>query len=132
MARSRPPLSDRQREIMEIVWDRGEVSVFDVRLIISKRRDVARNTVRTMMERMEEKGWLRHRVIGRTHFYSALVPRESSLGERVVDIVENACSGKPERLMAALLNTRGLTAAEAARIQVMLAEVQPEQRKRKG
>jgi len=49
------PLSEAQREIMEIVWDLGEVSVFEVRETLSKERPVARNTVRTLLERMEEK-----------------------------------------------------------------------------
>ncbi len=114
------PLSDGQREIMEIVWDQGEVSAFEVRDILSETREVARNTVRTMLERMEEKGWLKHRVIGRTFFYSALVPREVSLGQRVAEIVDKACGGEPERLMSALLDYRGLTEDEARRIRDML------------
>lgn len=121
MSNSKPvPLSEGQREIMEIVWDHGEVSVFEVRQILGERRPVARNTVRTMLERTEEKGWLAHRVIGRTYFYSALVPRDVSLGERVVDIVDKACGGRPERLMTALLEYRGLTDDEIKRIRAML------------
>ncbi len=128
------PLSEGQREIMEIVWDQGEVSAFEVRDILSEKRDVARNTVRTMLERMEEKGWLQHRVIGRTFFYSAMVPRDVSLGQRVVEMVDKACGGEPERLMSALLNYRGLTEAEARRIRDMLnqAAKAPRRGKRKN
>ena len=73
-----------------------------------------------MLERMEEKGWLSHRVIGRTYFYSALVPREVSLGKRVVEMVDKACGGRPERLMTALMEYRGLTDDEVRRIREML------------
>lgn len=123
MPRSRKPepLSEKQREIMEVVWQLGKASVFEVRDELSKHREVARNTVRTMMERLEEKGWLTHQVIGRTYFYSALIPRHVSLGERIVDIVDKACGGKPENLMTALLEYRGLSAGELERIQTMLA-----------
>ena len=114
------PLSEGQREIMEIVWDQGEVSVFEVREILNQRREVARNTVRTMLERMEEKGWVTHRVIGRTYFYSPLVAREVSLGERVVDMIDKACGGRPERLMSAIMEFRGLSEDEAQRIREML------------
>ncbi len=125
MRRSRKPepLSEKQREIMEVVWQLGKASVFEVRDELSKHREVARNTVRTMMERLEEKGWLTHEVIGRTYFYSALIPRHVSLGERIVDIVDKACGGKPENLMTALLEYRGLSAGELERIQTMLAGV---------
>lgn len=114
------PLSEKQREIMEIVWAQGEVSVFEVRDELSQHRQVARNTVRTMMERLEEKGWLTHRVIGRTYFYSALIPRDVSLGERIVDLVDKVCGGKPEYMMNALLEYRGLSSGEIKRIQAML------------
>ena len=116
----RAPLSPGQREIMEIVWDHEEVSAFEVRQILGERRPVSRNTVRTMLERIREKGWLKHRVIGRTYFYSPLVPREVSLGERVKEIVDRACGGRPERLMTALLEYRGLSDDEIKRIRAML------------
>ncbi len=115
-----PPLSEGQREIMEIVWDQGEASAFEVREILGRRRGVSRTTVRTTLERMEEKGWLKHRVVGRTHFYSPLVSRDISLGRRVVEIIDKACGGEPERLMAALMEYRGLTADEVRRIQALL------------
>lgn len=125
------PLSEAQREIMEIVWDLREVSVFEVREILSKERPVARNTVRTLLERMEEKNWLTHRVDGRTYIYSPLVPREVSLGERVLEIVDKACGGEPERLVSALLDYRGLTDEEAERIRKMLSEAQKKPNERK-
>ncbi len=60
------PLTEAQRDIMEIVWALGEVSVSQVRKALLKRRDVARNTVQTMIVRLEEKGWLKHRTAGKT------------------------------------------------------------------
>ena len=115
-----PSLPEGQREIMEIVWDQGEVSVFEVREILSQTKEVSRTAVRTTMERLEEKGFLAHRVIGRTHFYRPLVSRDVSLGQRIVDIVDKACGGEPERLMAALMEYRGLTGEEIKRIQTLL------------
>ena len=114
------PLTPKQREILEVVWELGEASVFEVRLELSKRRKVARNTIRTMMERLEEKGWLAHRVIGRTYFYTALVDRRENLGQRIIDVVESVCGGSPEHLMSALLEHRGLSSKEIDRIQGVL------------
>lgn len=123
------PLTDKQREILNVVWDLGEASVFEVREELATHRQVARNTVRTMMERLEEKGWLTHRVIGRTYFYSALVDRQVNLGERVVDMIDSVYGGSPENLMTALLDHRGLSAKEIDRIQQLLDDAR---RKRKG
>jgi len=117
---------------MEIVWDQGEVSVFEVREILGQNREISRTAVRTTMERLEEKGWLGHRVIGRTHFYRPLVTRDVSLGQRIVEIVDKACGGEPERLMAALMEYRGLSAEEIKRIQSLLERARKNKANQKG
>ena len=117
-----PGLSQSQREIMEIVWDRDEVSAIEVRDILSKKRDLAKNTVRTLLDRMEEKGWLKHREDGRTYLYSAAQPREASIGQKVLEVVEHVCGGSPEELVTALLDYRGLSPQELKRIRTMLDE----------
>ena len=40
-----PPLSETQRELMEIIWKHGELSVNEVRDAIGPKRQLARNTV---------------------------------------------------------------------------------------
>jgi len=127
-----PQLPEGQREIMEVVWDRSEVSAFEVREILGQRREVSRTAVRTTLERLEEKGWLTHRVIGRTHFYSPLVSRESSLGQRLVDLIDRTCGGQPDRLMAAIVDYRGLTPAEIERIEVLLKQAKTNRKGRRS
>ena len=129
-----PGLSQSQREIMEIVWERGEVSAVDVREILSKKRDLAKNTVRTLLDRMEEKGWLKHREDGRSYLYSAKVPRTVSLGARVSQMVDQYFTGSPEEMVTALIEYRGLTSQEAGRIREMIvqAETGTPARKRRG
>lgn len=122
------PLSRAQREVMEIIWDKSEVGVLEVTEILNRIRPVARNTVRTLMERMHEKGWLTYQREGRSYIYSAVVPREESLGQRVAEMVDKACGGEPERLMMALLNYRGLSDDETVRIQTMLDEAKAKQK----
>jgi BlaI family penicillinase repressor len=111
-------LSPAERQLMEIVWKRGEVSAREAREALP--RDVARNTVRTLLERMEGKGWLAHREVGRAYLYRAARPREESIGRKVREIVETVCGGSPETLVAALLDYRGLRTGELQRIRKML------------
>ena len=125
--KNKPPLSRAQREVMEVIWDSGEAGVLEVTQILNKSRPVARNTVRTLMDRMEEKGWLSHRVEGRSYLYSATVPREESLGQRVMDMVDKACGGDPEKLMLALVQYRGLSDEETKRIRKMLDQARKKQ-----
>ena len=116
------PLSPAQLEIMEIVWEKGEVAAVEVRRLLADGRELARETVRTMLERMEDKGWLKHRAVGRTFFYSAAVPREATAGQKVIELIDTVCGGSPERLMTALLDYRGLSAAEATRIEALIKQ----------
>lgn len=109
---------------MEIVWERGEVSAAEVRRLLAQTRAVARNTVRTLLGRMEEKGWLRHREEGRTFVYTAARPRQETVGQKVSEVIETVCGGSPETLVAALLDYRGLKPDELKRIRQLLDEAQ--------
>jgi BlaI family transcriptional regulator, penicillinase repressor len=126
-----PDLSPAQREIMEIVWDRGEVTAAEVRRVLARTRGVARNTVRTLLERMEDKGWLAHRVEGRTFLYAAARPRRDTVGRKVREVVDTVCGGSPEALVAALIDYRGLKPDELERIRRLLDQAKAT-RGRKG
>ena len=125
--KNKTSLSRAEREIMELIWDKTEAGVLEITEALNKQRPVARNTVRTLMERMEEKGWLTHRVEGRSFVYAATVAREESLGQRVLDMVDKACGGNPEKLMMALLQYRGLSDEESKRIRTMLDEAKADE-----
>jgi BlaI family penicillinase repressor len=120
--RELPELTPAQGEIMDIVWERGEVSASEVRRALSRTRAVARNTVRTLLERMEEKGWISHREEGRTFLYSATQPRQATIGRKVQEVIETVCGGSAEALVTALLDYRGLSTGELERIRRMLAQ----------
>ncbi len=129
MAKSKPDdlpaLSQAQLEIMHVVWGAREVTVTDVWNVLSQRRQVARNTVLTLMDRLEKKGWLRRRADGQTHYYSAAAPRATTLGNVVHRLVDAAFAGSAEALVLALLEGRGVSDEEARRIR-------PAPRRRRG
>lgn len=114
------PLSEAQLEIMNVVWDGGEVTVAEVWKALGERRKVARNTVQTLMARLEEKGWLFSRDEGHAFRYRAARPREATLGAMVRKLVDTAFAGSAEGLVLALLDGRGVSADEAARIRAMI------------
>ena len=114
------PLTQAQREIMEVFWQRGEATVSEVRDALAPRRDLARNTVQTMIVRLEEKGWLKHREQGRTFIYSANRPRRLSLGAKVAQMVDRLFAGSAEEMVTALIEYRGLSPDEADRIREMI------------
>jgi len=123
-----PPLSEAQLEIINIVWDQGKATVGKIWKVLAKRRSVSRNTVSTMVTRLEEKGWLRHRVIGGTYLYSATHPREKVLPRLVHRLVDAAFQGSAEGLVLTLLEGGRLSAEEVERIKAMLEKAEIEMR----
>ncbi|MBS0203623.1 MAG: BlaI/MecI/CopY family transcriptional regulator [Planctomycetes bacterium] len=109
---------------MEIFWEGDrELTASEVRSVLLERRDVARNTVRTLLERMEDKGWLTHRTEGRTFWYRAALQRSRSIAQKVGAVLEQFCGGSPETLVSALLDYRGLTPREIDRVKALLNTV---------
>jgi predicted transcriptional regulator len=125
-----PPLSEAQLEILNIIWDRGKATVGDVWKVLGRRRPIARNTVLTMITRLEEKGWLRHRASRGTYYYSVTHPREKVLPRLVGRLVDAAFQGSAEGLVLSLLEGGRLSAEEIERIKAMLDKAESELRER--
>jgi predicted transcriptional regulator len=124
-----PALSPAQLELMHVVWESREVTVTDVWNVLSQRRAVARNTILTLMDRLEKKGWLRRRADGQTHYYTAAVPRAATLGHVVHRLVDAAFAGSAEALVLALLEGRGVSPEEAQRIRQLIDDAQKRRKK---
>jgi predicted transcriptional regulator len=124
-----PTISDAQREIMNIVWDQGEVGVAEVWRILSARRPLARNTILTLITRLVDKGWLRTRRIGNAFRYTAAWPREKAQAEEIRRLVNTVFDGSAEGLVMTLLEGGSLSPAESERIRAMIMKAN---RKSKG
>ncbi|MBI2824616.1 MAG: BlaI/MecI/CopY family transcriptional regulator [Planctomycetia bacterium] len=119
--RDLPALSEAQLEIMNVIWDHGECSVAAVWKMLQERRRVSRNTVHTLIARLEEKGWLSHREADSAFLYRASVSRERTQQRTVERMVQTVFNGSAEGLVLALLGGGRLTKAEAARIRQLIA-----------
>jgi predicted transcriptional regulator len=115
-----PPLSPPQWEILDLVWNAGEITVGEVWGILKERRQIARNTVQTTMARLVDKGWLKHRAEGNTFFFKAALPRDKTRRRTLKQVLETAFQGSTEGLLLTLLGDQRLTAGEAERIRQMI------------
>jgi len=55
--RVRQPLTDLENEVMQAVWDGGTCTVEAVHRIVSRKRNLKEATVRTLLRRLEQKGY---------------------------------------------------------------------------
>jgi BlaI family transcriptional regulator, penicillinase repressor len=119
-------VTDRELEILKILWARGKASVREVQEDLNKSAGpVAYSTVQTLLNIMEDKkGLVRHVVEGRTFIY---IPKKSSdrtvreLTRRFVDRVFDGCL---DRVMVALLDSKPPTAEEFDKLREMIDAAQ--------
>src|SRR5947208_2080945 len=106
-------LTPAQMELMELVWQRGEVGVAEAWKEVSARRPVARNTVQTTLARLHERGWLRARQDGNAFVYAAARGREPVVSRMLERLVDLAFGGSHSDLVAAVVDSPRLSEAEA-------------------
>jgi predicted transcriptional regulator len=81
-------LGPLEAEIMEVVWDQGEVTVRDVHRTLNNNRDIAYTTVMTTLGRLADKGLLRRVEAQPAHRFSALLTREQYASSTVKSVVD--------------------------------------------
>lgn len=110
--------TDRELDVMAVLWDRGPSTVAEVREAM--RDELAYTTVLTVLRVLEEKGHVRHEVEGRAHRYHPLVERQAAGTSALRRLTAKLFRGSPELLMTQLVSDRRLTEEELRRIREML------------
>ena len=109
---SLPELGDLEREVMQLVWANGPITAEAVRERLS--RPLKELTVRTVLRRLEDKGYTTHTVDGRTYVYQAAEPRGRVAAKAVQRIVDWFCNGSVEEVLVGMVDTRHARPAAAA------------------
>ena len=95
-------LGARERQIMEAVYRLGRAGV---REVLDELPDSPHySSVRTMLNKLEEKGLLRHVEDGRRYVYLPTIPRAETQRSTLKRVVRNFFDGSTSRTMAALLD----------------------------
>jgi predicted transcriptional regulator len=102
MNESLPELGDLEREVMQLVWAHGPVTAEAVREQLS--RPLKESTVRTVLRRLEEKGYTTHTVDGRTYVYLAAEGRGRVAAKAVQRIVDWFCNGSVEEVLVGMVD----------------------------
>ena len=92
-------LGTLQTEVMEILWERGSATVADVVEAIGQKRPVTYTTVLVAMQKLEKKGWLKHRSQGRAYVYRPARTRGKVYGGLLRDILHSAFHRDPRLLL---------------------------------
>lgn len=101
---------------MRAVWDAGPSSVEKVHEAVSRKRRLKEATIRTILRRLEKKGYLGHDVVGRAFIYKATESAGSLAARAVRQIVDRLCRGSVEELVCGMVEAKVLSKAELDRL----------------
>jgi predicted transcriptional regulator len=106
---------------MEVVWARKACTSEEVRAALAERHPMKESTARTMLKRLEEKGYVRHRVDGRTNVYSGAEAPRSVAARAVRQIIERFCGGSVEELLVGMVANQVVDERELERLAQRIA-----------
>jgi predicted transcriptional regulator len=115
-------LGELERSILSIVWRQTEITAEQVRDTLG--RPLKESTIRTVLRRLEEKGYLAHSIENRTFLYRPAESRQRVAGRAVKRIVDWFCEGSVEALLVGMVDSKVLNRAELQRLADRIAAVQ--------
>jgi predicted transcriptional regulator len=106
-----------ENEVMQAVWDSGPCPVEAVYEVVSRKRDLKETSVRTILRRLEQKGYLRHEEKGRAYVYRAAEPARSLAARAVRQIIDRFCKGSVEELVSGMVEAKVLSKTEMDKLE---------------
>ena len=122
-------LGEVEQLVMDHVWSHGPVSSEACREALAARRPMKESTIRTVLRRLEEKGYVTHEISGRTFIYRAAEPRQNVAVRAVKHIIDRFCGGSAEQLVIGMVDNAVLDRKQLERLAQKIAARKAVQRK---
>ncbi|MGN6093793.1 MAG: BlaI/MecI/CopY family transcriptional regulator [Luteibacter jiangsuensis] len=113
-------LTDREADIMQVLWDQGPSLVSEVRERLTDK--LAYTTVLTVLRTLQAKGYVGYEEEGRGHRYFASVKQQAARKNALQHLTDKLFKGSAELLFTHLVSDQKLTPEQIARMRKLLAE----------
>lgn len=101
-------LGDVEQAVMDYVWTSGPCTSEQCREALAATRPMKESTIRTVLRRLEQKGYVQHEVSGRTFVYRAAEGRQNVAVRAVKNIIDRFCGGSAEQLVIGMVDNEVL------------------------
>src|ERR1700733_12756250 len=105
----KPTLTEQELEIMKVIWTMESATVRQVYELMLEHRRIAYTTVMTMMNILEQKGYLKKKKEERAYVYRPSQPQSQVIRSMVREFVNRVFNGSAEPLLMHLLEDEHLT-----------------------
>jgi len=118
----RVTLSALEHELMEILWKAGSGTAEQIRKALAPKHALKDSTVRTVLRRLQEKGYVTYRIEGKAFVYSGIEKPRNVAVRAVRQILDKFCDGSLEQLLVGMVENEVVDRAELQRLVRRLAD----------
>jgi predicted transcriptional regulator len=115
-------LGEVEQLVMDHIWSRGPTSSEACREALASSRPMKDSTIRTVLRRLEEKGYITHETEGRTFLYKASEGRQNVAVRAVKNIIDRFCGGSAEQLVLGMVDNAVLDRKQLERLARKISE----------
>jgi BlaI family transcriptional regulator, penicillinase repressor len=115
-------LGEVEQLVMDYVWSHGRSTSESCREALASSRPMKDSTIRTVLRRLEQKGYLRHEIEGRTFVYQASDARQNVAVRAVKGIIDRFCGGSAELLVMGMVDNAVLNRKQLERLARKIGE----------
>src|ERR1700747_3711191 len=115
-------LGEVEQLVMDSVWTHGPSTAEGCREALAASRPMKDSTIRTVLRRLEEKGYLTHELEGRTFVYRASDARQNVAVRAVRSIIDRFCGGSAEELLLGMVDNAVLDRKQLEHLARKIAE----------
>ena len=103
------PLTELQQAVLDFVWSKGSATAEEVRENLLPEHPLKDSSVRTILRRLEARGYLKHRIEGKTFVFEAKASASSVAVRAVRHLIERFWEGSAEQFLAGMVDAKVLT-----------------------
>jgi BlaI family penicillinase repressor len=124
-----PLPTDREFDILKVLWDRGPSTVRTVHKVLSAELPIVQNTVQSFLRTMEEKGLVRHKVVGRAFLSAPVQSQEPTKRNLLSELLTRAFDGAVDQLVHSAISLKAPSADELRKLEEIIAAARRAQSK---
>nr|WP_245475732.1 BlaI/MecI/CopY family transcriptional regulator [Bradyrhizobium sp. Leo170] len=121
-----PELGELEREVMQLVWAHAPITAEAVRERLD--RPLKESTVRTVLRRLEEKGFITHDVEGRTFLFRPVQDRRKVAAKAVRRIADWFCNGSIEDVLVGIVDAKMLNKKQLEQLSKKIGQAKNERK----
>jgi BlaI family penicillinase repressor len=105
-------LTDLQQAILDFLWANGPATSEAIREGLRERHPLKDSSIRTLLRRLEARGWISHTVDGKVFVYAAELPSQQVAAGAIRQVIRRFCGGSVEQLLLGMVDEKVLSVAE--------------------